>query len=409
MPAFEYSALSAAGKQQRGVLEGDTARQVRQVLRDRALTPLDVKPVAADKPQEKESGVSGRGGGRRRMSAADLALLTRQLATLVRSGSPVEEALATTARQTNKAHIKRIVMAVRSRVTEGHSLEAALGDFPAAFPDLYRSTVAAGEQSGHLEEVLDRLADYTENRQEMQQRISLALFYPAILTSVAILVVVGLLTFVVPKVVTVFENIGQDLPFLTRSLIAISGALKSYGIFALIGIVIGVIVFTRRMRSEKFSARVHRVLLRTPLISRLTRGMNTARFARTLSILVASGVPVLESLRISAQVVRNLPMKQAVIDAAANVREGASIHTSLEKSHFFPPMTLHLIASGESSGNLETMLERAASHQERELNTVISALMTLFEPLLILVMGLLVLVIVLALLLPIIQLNQLVG
>jgi general secretion pathway protein F len=404
MPAFEYTALNPAGREQNGVIEGDTARQARQVLRERGLSPLDVKQVAVEKTQ---GTVRQRlsGGG---LNATELALMTRQLATLVRSGTPLEESLATTARQSSKPRIKRIILAVRARVNEGHTLEAGLSDFPAAFPELYRATVAAGEQSGHLDAVLDRLADYAESRQEMQQKINMAMFYPLILTTIAFLVAGGLLTYVVPQVVQVFEHLGQELPFLTRALIAVSDATKAYGLFFIVAIALGVYLFSRGMRNEAFRMRVHQFLLRLPLISRLIRGLNTARFARTLSILVGSGVPVLEALRIAAQVIPHVPMRQAVLAAAADVREGASINSSLQSSGFFPPMTLHLIASGESSGNLQVMLERAASHQERELQTSISAIMTLFEPVLILVMGVLVLIIVLAILLPIFELNQLV-
>jgi general secretion pathway protein F len=404
MPAFEYKALTSAGREQAGVIEGDTARQARQALRERGLSPLDIKQVAADKTS---GNVRQRlsGGG---LNATELALMTRQLATLVRSGTPLEESLATVAKQSSKPRIKRIVLAVRARVNEGHTLESGLSEYPAAFPELYRATVSAGEQSGHLDSVLDRLADYAETRQEMQQKINMAMFYPAILTTIAILVAGGLLTYVVPQVVQVFENLGQELPFLTRALIAVSDATKAYGLFVVIAVALGAYLFSRGMRNEAFRTRVHQVLLRLPLLSRLIRGLNTARFARTLSILVGSGVPVLDALRIAAQVIPHIPMRQAVLNAAANVREGASINSSLEASGLFPPMTLHLIASGESSGKLQDMLERAAGHQERELQTSISAIMTLFEPVLILVMGVLVLIIVLAILLPIFELNQLV-
>ncbi len=404
MPAFEYKALTSAGREQAGVIEGDTARQARQALRERGLSPLDIKQVAADKTS---GNVRQRlsGGG---LNATELALMTRQLATLVRSGTPLEESLATVAKQSSKPRIKRIVLAVRARVNEGHTLESGLSEYPAAFPELYRATVSAGEQSGHLDSVLDRLADYAETRQEMQQKINMAMFYPAILTTIAILVAGGLLTYVVPQVVQVFENLGQELPFLTRALIAVSDATKAYGLFVVIAVALGAYIFSRGMRNEAFRTRVHQILLRLPLISRLIRGLNTARFARTLSILVGSGVPVLDALRIAAQVIPHIPMRQAVLNAAANVREGASINSSLEASGLFPPMTLHLIASGESSGKLQDMLERAAGHQERELQTSISAIMTLFEPVLILVMGVLVLIIVLAILLPIFELNQLV-
>lgn len=405
MPAFEYTALRPTGRQLRGVVEGDTARQARQILRDRGLNPLDIRPIAGEKA---ESGGRIKPGFRQGLSATELALFTRQLATLVRSGVPLEEALATTAKQSAKSRIKRIILAVRARVNEGYTLENALSDFPQAFPELYRATVAAGERSGHLDAVLDRLADYAESRQEMQQKLGMAMFYPLILTTVALLVAGGLLTYVVPQVVQVFEHLGQQLPLLTRSLIALSDALTAYGALGLLILVIAGILFKRAMRYPAFKERVHRMLLKAPLIAKITKGMNTARFARTLSILVASGVPVLDALRIAAEVIPNIPMRQAVLDAANNVREGASIQTSLEQSGLFPPMTLHLIASGETSGNLEEMLDRAATQQERELQTLIGAMMTLFEPLLILFMGVLVLIIVLAILLPIFELNQLV-
>lgn len=404
MPAFEYRALNPTGREQRGVIEGDTARQARQVLRERGLNPLSITEIA----ERVTRGKGSRFSFGRNLSTAELALTLRQLATLVRSGTPLEESLATVARQNAKPRIKRVVLGVRARINEGHTLETALGAFPAAFPELYRATVAAGEQSGHLDVVLERLADYAENRQEMQSRINMALFYPAILTVIAFSVAAGLLTYVVPKVVQVFLHVGQELPFLTRALIAVSDAAKAYGLFVVLGLGLGMFLFSRGLRNVVFRTRVHHVLLHLPLLSRVVRGLNTARFARTLSILVASSVPVLDALRIAAQVVRLVPMQQAVVNAAAEVREGTSINTALGKSGYFPPITLHLIASGEASGNLEAMLERAATHQERELQSTLSTLLTLFEPILILVMGLMVLIIVLAILLPIFELNQLV-
>jgi general secretion pathway protein F len=301
-----------------------------------------------------------------------------------------------------------MILSVRSRVMEGHPLATGLGDFPHVFPELYRATVAAGEQSGHLDVVLERLADYTEKRQALRSKIQLALFYPAMLTLMALAVTTGLLTYVVPQVVQVFENIGQELPWLTRALIALSDFLRAYGIVLLLAIVGAVVGFNYSLKNSANLWRFHALLHGLPLIARLMRGLNTARFARTLSILAASGVPVLEALRISAQVLSSLPMRDAVEEAAARVREGSSLAGALEKSGYFPPMALHLIASGEASGKLESMLERAAENQERELETIISALMGLFEPLLILVMGGLVLIIVLAILLPIFDLNQLV-
>jgi len=403
MGAFEYTALDSGGREKKGVLEGDTARQVRQQLRDQGLIPLGVDAVA----RRRSTG----GAGftlRRGISATDLALVTRQFATLVRSGLPLEEALKTVANQTERPRIKSMMLGVRSRVMEGHTLASGMGDFPHVFPELYRATVAAGEQSGHLDVVLERLADYTENRQRMRQKIQLAMFYPALLTLMAIGVTVALLTYVVPEVVQVFDNIGQRLPWLTRALIAVSDFMREWGLLLLLLLGAGIAGFMYLLRSPAQRRRFHELLHRMPLVSRMMRGLNTARFARTLSILAASGVPVLEGLRISAQVLSSLPMRDAVEEATGRIREGSAIAGALERSGYFPPMTLNLIASGESGGNLEEMLERAADNQERELETLIAAMMGLFEPVLILVMGGLVLIIVLAILLPIFELNQLV-
>jgi len=402
MAAFEYTALDARGREKSGVLEGDAARQVRQQLREQGLTPLSVEVV-----QQREA--RGRSTGfQRGVSASDLALVTRQWATLVRSGMPVDEALGTVSKQTEKARLKSMMAAVRSRVLEGHNLASALGDFPHVFSELFRSTVAAGEQSGHLDVVLERLADYTETRQQLSQQIKKAVVYPVVLVLVAILVVGVLLAYVVPKVVQVFDNIGQELPVLTRVLIAASEFLQSYWLLLLAAVAALVGGFLFMMRREPFRRAVHRLLLRLPLVSRLVRGVDTARFARTFSIMVASGVPVLDGMRISAQVMNNLPMREAVEAAARRVREGTGIHSALEACGYFPPMTVHLIASGEASGNLEQMLDRAASAQEREMETLIAVSLSLFEPFLLLSMAGVVLFIVLAILLPIFDLNQLV-
>ncbi len=407
MPAFEYTALGGNGRQQTGVIEGDTPRQARQALRDRGLSPLDIRPVSENKNADGK-GFHLNSFIKHGMNPSELALMTRQLSTLVASGTPLEDALGTTARQSEKARVKKILMGVRAKVTEGHSLEAGLNDFPSAFPELYRATVAAGEKSGFLDTVLERLAEYAENRQEMRQKLTGALIYPVILVVFAFIVVAGLLTYVVPQVTEVFTSLGAELPLLTRTLIAISDAAKAYGVYALIAVAGATFLFLRAMRNTKFRYRVHQIILRIPLISKLVRGLNTSGFARTLSILVASGVPVLEALRISAQVMSNLSMREAVYSATINVREGASISNSLEKSGQFPPMTIHLIASGESSGKLENMLERSAIHQERELQSILGAILALFEPVMILVMGVLVMIIVLAILLPIFELNQLI-
>lgn len=408
MAAFEYSALNARGKQDKGLIEAETARQARALLRERGLTPMELKEVA-----EQRGKTGGDGGGTVKtsggsLSSTELSLFTRQLATLFRSGLPLDEALTAVAQQSESAKVKRIVLGIRSRVIEGDSLASALAQFPSAFPTLFRATVEAGEQAGKLDHVLERLADYVERRQAMQSKILLATFYPAILTLVAIGVVSLLLTYVVPKVVEVFDSIGADLPVLTKMMIATSGFLRNYGIFLVIALALGGWLFARAMRGDAFRRRVHQRQLKLPLIGRLTRGANTGRFTRTLGILFGAGVPILDAMRIGTQVVGNLPMRDAIEEAAKRVREGAGLARSLEASKLFPPITVHLIASGEASGKLDEMLDRAADNQEREVETLIAALMGIFEPVLILAMGGIVLLIVLAILLPIFDLNTLV-
>lgn len=405
MGAFEFTALDAAGRDQKGVLEGDTPRQVRQQLRERGWTPLSVQEVSQRESRDAGSRLQLRRG----VSARDLALITRQLATLVRSGFPIEESLRAVSQQTEKPRLKSLLAAVRSRVVEGHSLASGLSDFPHAFPELYRTTVEAGEQSGHLDVVLERLADYTESRQELQQKLQQVMVYPVLLSIMALGITALLLTYVVPQVVQVFDNVGQELPVLTRALIAISDFMQHYGVLLLVAIVLLVTGIRYLLKQEGPRKTFHGGLLRTPFLSRMVKGLNTARFARTLSILTASGVPVLESLRIAGSVMTNVPMREAVDAAARRVREGSSISGSLEKSGYFPPMTLHLIASGETSGNLESMLERAALNQEREMHTLIASIMAAVEPLILVVMGLVVLLIVLAILVPIFNFNQLVA
>ncbi len=405
MPAFEYVAIKLNGRQERGVIEGDTARQVRQMLRDRGLTPLSVDEVR----EQKSEGRRLFSVGGTRMSATELSLFTRQLATLVRSGLPLDEALTAVAEQSEGRKVKRIALGLRSAISEGASLADGIAQFPSAFPPLYRATVEAGEQSGKLDNILERLADYVERRQEMQSKLLLAAIYPAILTVFAIGVVIALLTYVVPQVVGVFESIDQELPPLTLGLIAFSDFLRAHGL-TLAGLLAGAgLLFAIGMRRDGFRRRVHRMMLRLPLVGRLIRGANTARFTRTLGILTNSGVPILDAMRIGAQVITNQPMRDAVETAARKVREGATLYRSLSESRLFPPITLHLIGSGEASGKLDEMLDRAAENQEREVGTLVAALMGVLEPALILVMGGVVLLIVLAILLPIFNLNQLVA
>jgi general secretion pathway protein F len=405
MGAFEYTALDPTGRERKGVLEGDTARQVRQLLREQSLLPVEVNEVAQEEIRRKGATFSFRRG----VSAADLALMTRQLATLVHSGLPLEEALMAVSEQSEKPRIRTIVMGVRAKVMEGHALADGLADFPNVFPEIYRATVAAGEQSGHLDTVLERLADYTENREQMRSRTVNAMLYPILLFAVCIGIVFMLLTFVVPKIVKQFENSKADLPILTQALIGISDFVRDWGLLMVVGIVAAAFLFRRWLRDPAARRHYHGFLLRLPLIGKVVRGSNTARFARTFATLTSSAVPVLDAMRISGEVVTNLPMRDAVEVAATRVREGAPIGKSLGASKIFPPMMIHLIASGETSGELETMLDRAATNQEREMDSILGAVVGLLGPLMILVMGGLVLLIVLAMLLPIFQLNELIA
>jgi general secretion pathway protein F len=403
--AFEYTAVDATGRERKGVLEGDTARAVRQMLRDQSLLPLAVNEVLQTESRRDRKQFSLRRG----ISASDLSLLTRQIATLVRSGLPLEEALLAVSEQTERPRVRSIIMGVRAKVMEGHALADGLGDFPAVFPELYRATVAAGEQSGHLDTVLERLSEYTESREQLRSRTLAAMLYPVLLFVVCVSIVAMLLTFVVPKIVKQFENSKTELPFLTQVLIGISDFLRNWGLLTLVVLVLAFVAFFRWLRDPAARRRFHSFLLRVPLVGKVARGNNTARFARTFSTLTSSAVPVLEALRIAGEVVTNLPMRDAVQDAAARVREGAPIGKSLGASKMFPPMMIHLISSGETSGDLETMLDRAATNQEREMDSLLGAVVGLLGPLMILVMGGLVLLIVLAMLLPIFQLNQLIA
>ncbi|MBW4052416.1 MAG: type II secretion system inner membrane protein GspF [Proteobacteria bacterium] len=404
MGAFEYTALDSTGKERKGVLEGDTPRHIRQLLRERQLLPVVVSEVA-----QKEAIRQRSFSFMRRVSPADLSLFTRQLATLVRAGLPLEESLLAVSQQTEKPRVQSIVLGVRSKVMEGHTLADGLAEFPKVFPEIYRATVSAGEQAGHLDNVLERLATYTESREELRQKILAAMLYPIVLTVMCFVIVSAMLVFVVPKVVGVFEASKAKLPLITRILIGTSGFLRHYGIWLLVLVIIAVVLFQRWQRNPEARRRFQRLQLRLPLAGKLVRGFNTARFTRTFSILSAASVPVLEAMRIAGEVVTNLPMRDAVLDAAARVREGAAIGRSLSASKLFPPMTVHLISSGESSGELDSMLEQAAVSQERELDGLLAAMMGLLGPLLIVFMGLFVMGIVFAMLLPIFKLNDLIG
>ena len=405
MSGFEYSALDATGRETRGVIEADTDRHARSLLRERGLAPLTVEGITRSTAAH-----TGRGErfSRPRLSRKGLALVTRQFATLVRAGLTIEESLNVLIEQTESAGARTLFAAVRARVLEGQSLSHSLAAFPDAFPQIYRAMIEAGEHSGRLGEVLERLADYTENRESLHDKVMIAFIYPALVTVVAIAVVGLLLVYVVPQVTRVFANLGQTLPLVTRILIAMSDFARASGLFWLGGLAVALVAGAFLLRDEGRRRRWHGWLLRLPIAGRLIRTVNAARFSDTLGILTASGVPLLTSLQSAAAVVTNLPMRAAVDEAVRRVREGGALAPALGAAKLFPPLVIHLIASGEATGRLDTMLARAAEAQSRELENWIRGLTALLEPLLILAMGAIVLFVVVAILLPIFEMNQLV-
>ncbi|PLW70337.1 type II secretion system inner membrane protein GspF [Pseudohalioglobus lutimaris] len=405
MTAYRYRALNADGKLVKGFLEGDSERQVRGQLRSRKLRPVEVEEAN----RTAANSASWRPGFLQpRISAGDLAMVTRQLSTLVQSNLPLDEALQAAAQQSRNARIKGLLLQVRSRVSEGYTLAYAMAEFPLVFNEMYRAMVTAGEHAGFLGPVLEQLADYTEQRQYTSQKLKMAMIYPFILVGVAIAVVVALMVFVVPELVGIFTHSSRELPWLTQALIATSNFFRAWGVWVLVGLIASAMLVRRLLRSESRRRKWHRLLLRVPGLSRLIVALDTARFASTLSILMASGVPLLDALRIAGQVLTNLVLRDDSKAVAELVQEGSSLNRALQQSGRFPPMMVHMVASGEASGELETMLERSAANQERELEMTLGTVMALFEPLMVVVMGGMVLLIVLAILLPIFDLNTMV-
>lgn len=407
MAAFDYVALNTNGKQTKGVLEADSLRQVRQLLRDRGMIPLSVEESAA-KSEKGYASTSAFGGGPS-INVRDLSLITRQMATLVQAGLPLEEVLNAVSRQTENHKVRSILMAVRSKVLEGYSLANAFGEYPKAFPKLYRATVSAGEHSGHLDIVMNRLADYTESSHAIKRSITAALVYPAILLFVSITIVIFLMTSVVPGVIKVFDDNEQDLPVITTVLVATSDFFSNYGLYFLGGLIVAGIGIHTLLKNPEIRLTFHRRLLGAPVVGKLIRTIDTARFASTLSILTSSGVTLVDAMKIAGEVLSNEWLKLRVAHALKSVSEGSSLKNALEAAGYFPPMMLHMIASGEASGELDTMLDRTAKAQELDLNNFISVMVSLIPPVIILMMGGMVFAIVLAILLPIFQLNQLVG
>ena len=398
LEAFQYSALDATGRTVSGVLQAATARQARTELRARGLLPSAVGRIRKRTLQTWSRG----------LSAAELSLATRQLATLLGSGLTLEQSLNALIEEAAEPLTREVLTGVKGEISAGSSLAGALGVYGESFPGFYRALVNGGEESGALPTVLQHLADYLDARQALRQKTSLALLYPVLVMIVAVLIVTGLLVYVVPQVVQVFQQSRQSLPLLTRAMIGLSGFLRAAWPFILLCIA-GLAAATHvTLRRDAPRRRWHALLLRLPWVGLLVRGANTSRFASTLAILVAGGVPLLAALESAARVMTNMVMTEAVERAIERVREGESLARALGETHAFPPLLVHLVASGEASSKLEQMLERAAHLETQALERRLAVFLTLLEPAMILFMGGVVLTIVLAILLPIMEINQLV-
>ncbi|WP_019531395.1 type II secretion system inner membrane protein GspF [Dasania marina] len=411
MAAYAYKALDAKGKMTKGIVEGDSERQVRSLLRAQQLKPVEVSSAAGARASTSDNKTDKQGGGlfKTRISSADLSMLTRQLATLIQSNMPLDEALTASAQQARKPKIKSLILQVRARVLEGHSLAYALGDFPQVFNSMYCAMVKAGEHAGFLGLVLEQLADYTENSQYTQQKLKMAMIYPIILMLVAVGVVSLLMIFVVPELVGLFQQSRTELPAITVVLISLSDFINSSGHWLLIAIIAFIVAIKQLLKKPSRRYLWHKLQLKLPFIGDFFTAADSARFASTLSILASSGVPLLEALRIAGAVLNNLQLRAASEQVAVAVQEGMSLNKALNQAGVFPPMMVHMVASGEASGELEGMLARCAKNQERELEMTLGSVMAVMEPMMIVLMAAVVGLIVVAILLPIVQMNNLVA
>lgn len=404
MAAFKFEAMDSTGKIAKGIVEGDSMRLARGRLRDMQLMPLKVELLA----EELEASTSWARFTQPKLTSSEVCLITRQISTLLTAGLTVDQVMGAVIEQSENAYAKEVMQGIRAEVLAGNTLSRAFAKYPKIFPDIYRAIVYAGEASGELDKVMLRLAEYTESRNMLKQKMIVAFIYPALVTVVALLVISGLLIYVVPQVVNAFEQSHQRLPWLTLALIALSDFLRVAWPYLLMLLFSTVWAVRTLLKREAIRFRWHQKCLKLPLIGALIRGLNTARLASTLAILVGSGVPIVTSLKAAAQIISNLPMQQAVNQAINMVRDGMPLSRALKTGQLFPPILIHLIASAEATGRLDQMLESAAAQQAREMENRISVLTALLEPVLILLMGAMVLTIVLAILLPIIEMNQLV-
>lgn len=410
MASYSYQALDQNGRTHKGLMQAETQRQLVEQLQAKGLVPLELKRQQTDTniPDANPKSLAKR-LFTKRLSNADLCQITQQLSTLLQASLPLDDALKAVIEQTHKNVIKAILNQVLAHVNEGLALAQALAHHPKSFPNAYVATVAAGEQSGHLAQVLERLASYTEQVQATQSRIQLALLYPSMIMLVALGVLVLLLTYVVPQVIEVIINMNQELPALTLGLIAVSGFIKTKGLYLLLFGLGLLLLINRALKKTNIRITVHRLLLKAPLIGPYLATFNAARFSKTLALLTASGVPIVEAFKGAQAVVGNLHLRQHIIAAGVSIREGSSIFLALKERPILPPIALHLVASGETSGRLAQMLDQAADQLDTQLQRSIGVALSLIEPLMMLVMGGLVLVIVMAILLPIFDMNQMVG
>ena len=402
MDAFEYSCLDQSGKTQTGILQADTEKHVRQILRNKNLIPVKIEKINATVNKTVDQKFNTR------LKSGELPVFIRQLSTLLKAGLPLAEALNTIIEQTENKSSKKILITLRSKLMEGHPLAYSMKMFPKAFDELITTSIEAGEQSGNLDEVLLRLAEYLEQRQDMGKQSWMALLYPIILIITSILVVSGLMVYIVPKVIQVFENNNAELPAITKILVSISDRVRKYGLTVSIIFMVLIVTFIFALQNHEFRFKWHRFLLKLPLVGSFIRVSQSARFTRTLGILTKSTVPIVQALSLSGKVINNLVIKNSVEKTASQVREGSSLSQSLKNNGYFPPMTIRLINSGEQSGILSDMLERAADTQERDVNHKLRSIVSVMQPVAILIVGMMILLIVLAMLLPIFQMNTII-
>ncbi|WP_329859233.1 type II secretion system inner membrane protein GspF [Stenotrophomonas hibiscicola] len=398
MALFDYQAANAQGRIEKGQLDADSPRGARQLLRGRGLTPVQVSAARS----------AGSGWGARRLSASELAWATRQLASLLAASLPLEGALSAVIEQAERPHVAQALTAVRADVRAGQRLTVALAARPRDFPPIYRALVGAGEDSGDLARVMERLADYIEERNALQAKVLTAFIYPAAISLVSVAIVIFLLSYVVPQVVTAFVQARQTLPMLTQVMLAASAFVRSWGVWAGLGIAALVVAWRLALRRPELRLRWDAMLLRLPMVGRFVLGVNSARFASTLAILLDAGVPLLRALEAARQTLGNALLARCADDVSARVREGAALGAALKVKKVYPPILVHLVASGEKTGSLAPLLDRAAQTISREIERRAMALTALLEPTMILVMGGVVLTIVLAVLMPIMEMNQLV-